>query len=112
MGLRKNYRSLTDVERNLFVQALKKLKANGVVDQYAEMHSHHFDMNIHRSSHFLPWHREMLLRFERELQQVPLDDGLVHPEITIPYWDSSWDQSQADPDGWWNGDFLGQFDLA
>ena len=100
MGIRKNYRSLKDMERERFVQALFHLKSTGFIDQYAQMHEHHFLMGIHTSSHFLPWHREMLLRFERELQKF-------HPEITIPYWDSSADQNPSDP--LWNNDFLGQF---
>ena len=70
MGIRKNYRSLTTPERDRFVQALFHVKATGVIDQFAQIHAQHFFHNIHRSSHFLPWHREMLLRVERELQGV------------------------------------------
>jgi tyrosinase len=103
MGVRKNYRNLTDVERDRFVQALFHVKSTGLVDQFAEIHRRHFLMNIHRSSHFLPWHREMLLRFERELQRF-------HPDITIPYWDSTVDRSPSDP--LWSNNFLGQFNSA
>ena len=103
MGLRKTYRSLTDVERERFVQALFQLKANGTVDRFAQMHASHFFMGIHRSSHFLPWHREMLLRFERRLQQV-------HPDITIPYWASAVRRNTSDP--LWANNFLGPFDSA
>ena len=103
MGLRKTYRSLTDVERDRFVQALFQLKENGTVDRFARMHAQHFFMNIHRSSHFLPWHREMLLRLERRLQQV-------HPDITIPYWASAVRRSTTDP--LWANNFLGQFNAA
>ena len=103
MGIRKNYRNLTDVERDRFVQGLNHVKSSGLVDQFAEIHRRHFFMNIHRSSHFLPWHREMLLRFERELQRF-------HPDITIPYWDSTVDRSPSDP--LWSNNFLGQFNSA
>jgi hypothetical protein len=103
MGVRKNYRKLTDVERDRFVQALFHVKSTGLVDQFANMHATHFFHNIHRSSHFLPWHREFLLRFERALQEF-------HPDITIPYWDSSVDRSSSDP--LWNNSFLGQFNSA
>ena len=103
MGIRKNYRNLTDVERDLFVQALFHVKSNGIIDEFARIHAKHFNMGIHRSSHFLPWHREMLLRFERELQKF-------HPDITIPYWDSTIDRSPSDP--LWNNNFLGQFNSA
>ena len=103
MGLRKTYRALTAEERDRFVEALFQLKADGFVDRFARMHASHFFMNIHRSSHFLPWHREMLLRFERRLQQV-------HPDITIPYWASAVRRSTTDP--LWANNFLGQFNSA
>ena len=103
MGVRKNYRNLTNVERDRFVQALNHVKSTGLVDHFAEMHEKHFDMGIHKSSHFLPWHREMILRFERALQAH-------HPDITLPYWDSSVDRSANDP--LWSNSFLGQFNSA
>lgn len=103
MGVRKNYRNLTDPERDRFVQALFHVKSTGLVDQFAEIHTRHFFHIIHRSSHFLPWHREMLLRFERELQKF-------HPDVTIPYWDSTVDRSPSDP--LWANSFLGQFNSA
>jgi len=105
MGVRKNYnnRTVTDAERNRFVQALFHLKSTGFVDQFAEIHSRHFFHGIHVSSHFLPWHREMLLRFERELQEFD-------PYITLFYWDSTVDRNPSDP--LWNNNFLGQFNSA
>ena len=65
--VRKNFTALTTQERDRLVAALKVLKARGVVERFAKLHEHHFNMNIHLSSHFLPWHREMLLRFETGL---------------------------------------------
>jgi tyrosinase len=101
--LRKNYRDFTVAERDRFVQALFQVKASGIVDQFADMHARHFTHGIHVSSHFLPWHREILLRFERELQQH-------HPDVTIPYWDSTVDRTRSAP--LWADSFLGQFDSA
>lgn len=69
MGIRRNYRNLTDVEHDRFVQALLHVKANSIVNQFAKLHATHFSHGIHRSSHFLPWHREFVVRFERELQK-------------------------------------------
>ena len=103
MGIRKNYRNLTAVERDHFVNALLQVKANGIIDHFAAIHEMHFFMGIHVSSHFLPWHREMILRFERELQKV-------HPDVTIPYWNSTVNTSPSDP--LWDNSFLGQFDSA
>lgn len=101
MGLRKNYRNLTGAERDRFVRALYHVKKSGLIDQFARMHERHFFHGIHRSSHFPPWHREMLLRFERKLQEF-------HPDVTVPYWDSTVDRSPSDP--LWDKNFLGQFD--
>src|SRR5215207_8928720 len=103
MGIRKDYRDLTTDERDRFVRALKHVKSTGLIDRFAQMHAGHFFMNIHRSSHFLPWHREMLRRFEIRLQQF-------HPDITIPYWASAARRSTSDP--LWANSFLGQFNSA
>jgi len=103
MAVRKNYRNLTSVERQRFVQALYYVKSRNVVDQFASLHREHFDHGIHRSSHFLPWHREFLRRFEDALRTF-------HPDVTIPYWDSTVDTSPSSP--LWANDFLGQFNQA
>jgi Common central domain of tyrosinase len=104
MGLlRKNYNFMSDDQKNRFVAVLKKANAAGVVSNYAEIHAKYFSEGIHRTSHFLPWHREMLYRFERELQTF--DSG-----VTIPYWDSTSDNSPSSP--LWADAFLGQFDSA
>lgn len=102
MSCRKNYRDLTTVERDRFVQALYHLKATGVVDQFANDHDAFFGA-AHGHSHFLPWHREFLRRFEDALRAY-------HPDITIPYWNSTEDTSPSDP--LWDNNFLGQFDAA
>lgn len=101
MGIRKNYRNMTPLEVTSFNKALNDLKAKGTIDYYALMHGGLFGLHvqpgggphthpgIHRSAHFLPWHRELLRRFEQELQQSD-------PSVTIPYWDSSVYQDPAD----------------
>lgn len=103
MAVRKSYRNLTADERDRFVQALYQVKSTGLIDRYARMHATHFDHGIHRSSHFLPWHREFLLRFESALQTH-------HPDVTIPYWDSTVANSSSD--SLWHNSFLGQFNSA
>ena len=101
MAVRKNHQDLTAQERERFVRALRAAKADGTVDRFAELHSRHFSHGIHRSSHFLPWHREFLHRFECALR-------CHEPEVTIPYWDSSVDRSPTGP--LWRAGFLGGFD--
>jgi hypothetical protein len=101
MGIRKNYRDLSLAERRIFVAALRHVKSTGLVDDFAAMHNSHFDHGIHRTSHFLPWHREFILRFERALQGHDAS-------ISLPYWDSTSDRSPGDPI--WGDDFLGPFD--
>src|SRR5581483_4401896 len=103
MRCRKNYSDLTGVERDRFVQALFHLKSTGVVDQFGNEHETFFHMGIHGNSHFLPWHRDFLRRFEDALRAY-------HPAITIPYWNSTVDTSPSGP--LWDNSFLGQFDGA
>ena len=103
MPERKNYRDLKTVERDRLVQGFYHVKSTGLIDQMANDHATHFNMGIHRSSHFLPWHREFVRRLEDALQAF-------HPEIAIPYWNSTIDIQSSDP--LWDTTFLGQFDAA
>jgi tyrosinase len=103
MGIRKDYRDLTANESDRLVQALQHVKSTGLIDRFARVHARHFFMGIHRSSHFLPWHRELLRRFEQRLQDF-------HPAITLPYWNSSVDRSTSAP--LWSNNLLGQFNSA
>lgn len=103
MHTRKHYVALTPAEQQKFVAALIAVKRAGVVDRFAEIHSRHFAMGIHHSSHFLPWHREFILRFERELQKKDAS-------IALPYWDSTVDRSASNP--LWSQSFLGRFNAA
>lgn len=102
MRCRKNYRDLTQVEKDRLVAALYHLKANGVVNQFASDHETFFH-TAHHSAHFLPWHREFLRRFENALRTY-------HPDVSIPYWNSTVDTSPSDP--LWDNSFLGQFNAA
>jgi hypothetical protein len=103
MACRKDYRDLTPTEKDRFVQALHHVKANGVVGRFASDHAAHFNHGIHRTSHFLPWHREFIRRFEAELRAY-------HPAVSLPYWNSTVDTSTTS--ALWAHDFLGQFDSA
>ena len=56
----------------------------------------------HRGPAFGPWHRELLKLYEQELQNAAGD-----PNLTLPYWDWTRDQSAADPGFPFTADFLG-----
>jgi len=102
MSCRRDYRDLSGAERARFVAALYHVKANGVVDAFADEHDVHFSHG-HRNSGFLPWHREFIRRFEAELQTYD-------PRVRLPYWNSPADG--ATNSALWANDFFGQFDSA
>jgi hypothetical protein len=56
----------------------------------------------HRGPAFGPWHRQLLKLYEQELQAAAGD-----PNLTLPYWDWTHDQSVADPGFPFVADFLG-----
>ncbi|WP_288855023.1 tyrosinase family protein [uncultured Pseudomonas sp.] len=102
MNIRKEIRKLSGPERLAFTNTLLALKGNGGYDKY--VHWHHAVMvptvhpdepqdpdyrnGAHLGPAFLPWHREMLLQLEADLQAIT-------PGITLPYWD--WTLDAADP---------------
>jgi hypothetical protein len=119
MKCRKNVKNLSQTEKDKFVNAVLALKAQDSVlhpgsqsryDDFTETHllaMHDMDTHAmrpeswgHVGSVFLPWHRELLYRFEKLLQDVD-------PDVTIPYWD--WTRAQATGDDGYpfTHDFLG-----
>jgi hypothetical protein len=119
MGCRKNQATLSPAEKAAFVAAVLQLKtavpsvlhpgdpALHRYDDYVETHmnammrmdgSDRVPGWAHKEPAFFPWHREMLRRFEIDLQAVD-------PTVTLPYWDWTTDQSNvAAP---WTDDFMG-----
>lgn len=103
MRIRKNARWLTTEEREAFLKAVLTLKATKCKKNGQEMSlydfyplEHRVIVNRNRAKYgtrmrdgghggpgFLPWHREWLRRFERDLREV-VDDS-----ITLPYWDAT-----------------------
>ena len=64
---RKEYRSMSDAERETFHKALKKMQANmiGDVSEYGlfvKIHNKLQSPAAHGGSAFLPWHRVFLFR--------------------------------------------------
>lgn len=104
MVVRKNASQLTSHEIETFVAALKELKRSGRYDVYVLQHAQAVMSNIHRCSAFLPWHRQLLVDLEKELQEVSGD-----PNLAIPYWHWGENATFTNPEDYrmWADDFLG-----
>jgi tyrosinase len=76
---RKEISDLSNTEWNNYVRALNGLRRNGVYAKYVRSHSDNADLS-HNGCYFLPWHREYLYSFERELNKIV-------PGVSLPYWD-------------------------
>jgi tyrosinase len=107
MALRKNQRWLTAGEKQVYIDAVLKLKAEKIgttpptntYDKYVKMHDDFRDAG-HKGPAFLAWHREFLRRFELELQRI-MDDKT----FGLPYWD--WSVDQTSPKWPFTKEFLG-----
>src|SRR4051812_7247105 len=106
MGVRKNAKFLSATEKERFVKACVKMKADIVNplapaaaqyskwDEYVGIHymiqdataPGHVSVNYgHSSFSFLSWHRYLLYQFEKDLQSYVHVDGT--PDLMLPYWD-------------------------
>ena len=101
MGCRKNLARLTVAERQAFTNAVNQLRANGDYDTYVTQHQGAMGHG-HGGPAFFPWHREYVLRFERDLQAID-------PSVSVPYWD--WTDANLNAAGTesliWRDDFMG-----
>ncbi|OII60396.1 tyrosinase [Streptomyces sp. CC53] len=105
MHTRKDQRDLTAAERRRFVAAVLELKRAGRYDRFVRTHIDYYKADgasglraAHMAPSFLPWHRQYLWEFERELREVD-------PAVTVPYWDWTRDRSPVGPP--WGEDFMG-----
>ena len=105
MTIRKDHATLSDAEKQDFVAAILALKqmpsmlqpgagTRSRYDDYVELHVKSMmampDGWAHRGPAFFPWHRVLLLQFERDLQQA-----IGNPDLGVPYWD--WIKDPAFP---------------
>ncbi len=101
MGCRRNLARLTVAERQAFTNAVNQLRANGGYDTYVNQHQGAMGHG-HGGPAFFPWHREYVLRFERDLQAID-------PSVSVPYWD--WTEANLNAAGTesliWRADFMG-----
>ncbi|RCN36269.1 common central domain of tyrosinase [Ancylostoma caninum] len=90
-ALRKEYRVLTDDERQRYHTAMWTIKGNGDYDTIARIHSQFSTSpGAHSGPAFLPWHREFIKRLEIAIRRVD-------PTLALPYWDSTMDGALPSP---------------
>ncbi|XGW14534.1 hypothetical protein V3C99_000664, partial [Haemonchus contortus] len=90
-GLRKEYRVMTDAERQRYHTAMWTIKGNGDYDTLSRIHSSfQTSPGAHSGPAFLPWHREFIKRLEIALRRVD-------PSIALPYWDSTLESTIPNP---------------
>ncbi len=82
-GIRRNAATLSTVELNAVRDAflgLDKKKYSDKVSYWFKQDQIHSATHVHEDASFLPWHRELVNRFELLLQEV-------NPLVSLPYWD-------------------------
>lgn len=117
-SIRKNYNEMTALERTNLVNAFYTLRTGAdLINDLAVFHGAYFDLDnspnptaqdIHfnlpdepERDIFFAWHRRQIFEVEQAMQDI-------NPYITIPFWNSSTDQSTTSP--LWAQNFMGQFD--
>jgi Common central domain of tyrosinase len=113
-GIRRNFATISDEERTLFVNALRQLDdptsvfvypnnlghegadASGNItywDMQEQIHkdAHVHGINVHVGPGFIPWHRVVVNRLEGLLRQVD-------PRLSLHYWDWTTDPRVATAD--------------
>jgi hypothetical protein len=70
---------MSTTEWNNYVTALNGVRTSGVYATFINYHSQYAAL-AHGGCYFLPWHRQYLFEFERELNKIV-------PGVVIPFWD-------------------------
>lgn len=94
---RKSATEMSSQEWTQYVAAFNRMKrraAPGGVNVYERFSRIHLDHALHRQAGFLPWHREMLWQWDRELA---IDTPQGEPPARQPYFE--WAASARDPFG-------------
>ena len=116
-AIRKNYLEMTETEKVNLVNAFYQLRTGAdLVNDLANFHATFFNLDdssnptgldIHfnlpdepERDIFLAWHRRQMFEMEQAMQKIDSN-------LSLPYWDTSMDQSLSSP--LWNQNFLGQF---
>jgi cysteine-rich repeat protein len=100
--LRRNIAHVSAAERQKLASAMARLdmvQYQDLVSQWDKQDQIHQATHVHNGPDFLPWHRELVNRFERLLRQVD-------PTVALHYWDWTTDPRHS-PDG--RGGFVDLF---
>jgi hypothetical protein len=92
--VRRNVAMVSEAERNKLrdaILALDKKKYQDLVSYWLKQDQIHQATHVHEGPAFLPWHRELVNRFEALLQEVD-------PTVALHYWDWQTDP-RSSPDG-------------
>jgi hypothetical protein len=92
--IRKNLAHISADERRAFINAILAINNKHYPDGVSEWYKQdqiHQATHVHGGASFLPWHRELLNRFEKLLQQVD-------SSVALHYWDWTTDP-RASSDG-------------
>lgn len=109
-GIRRNLKDVEPSERALLRDAIKQLHHRyypgnnsdtppGGVSWWFKQDEIHQSTHVHNGPEFLPWHRELVNRFEALLREI-------NPQLSLHYWDFR-DDPRNIPDGNVGGGVLG-----
>ena len=76
---RKEWSTLSQAERNLYINGFKELADDGVIQ---ELSATHFESADHGNAYFLPWHRAFILLLEDAIRAL----GDEYECFAMPYW--------------------------
>src|SRR6266581_2097711 len=115
-GIRRNIATVTKAERDHLRDAILALQKKlypgvktdpipGGVSYWFKQDEIHASTHVHFCPAFLPWHRELVNRFEAMLREID-------PQLSLHYWDWTQDpQALTDSDGnplnLFTSDFMG-----
>ena len=114
--VRRSYKDLSSSQKLKFIEAIRILQTSKIentpftkYDRYIEWHVKAMSKMIndeqnlaHSGPIFLPWHREFLRRFERDLQLAVSDKNLY-----LPYWNWTEDEFSPRNSKIWSESFMG-----
>ncbi|KAH3722227.1 tyrosinase-like protein [Dreissena polymorpha] len=87
---RREYRRISDGERNAFHTVLQTMKTNRQYNTFANLHRGIVTTSAHNGPNFLGWHRVYLALFEEAIRRI-------NGQVSLPYWDTTLDFDMVNP---------------